>query len=213
MLGGQPTVTPPMWTTMATGAYPCTHGITCFNRKGADLDETSYNLDSANCKAEPLWNVMAEAGYKTLVWHWPGSSWPPTSDDPNLMVVDGLTPAAINSFASTGGECLVLGSPENKTVEFRAKAASDSDVPCVITEKVTDGEAFDGGSSVGGSVKKIITNISEGEHGLSAMPFDLIFTPILDADEKWAAAPQGAKEITILYSDGLIRASGAAFAK
>ena len=41
MLGGQPTVTPPMWTTMATGAYPCTHGITCFNRKGADLDETS----------------------------------------------------------------------------------------------------------------------------------------------------------------------------
>ena len=30
MLGGQPTVTPPMWTTLATGAYPCTHGITCF---------------------------------------------------------------------------------------------------------------------------------------------------------------------------------------
>lgn len=76
---------------------------------------------------------------------------------------------------------LGLRQPENKTVEFRAKAASDSDVPCVITEKVTDGEAFDGGSSVGGSVKKIITNISEGEHGLSAMPFDLIFTPILDA--------------------------------
>ena len=30
MLGGQPTVTPPMWTTLATGAYPNTHGITCF---------------------------------------------------------------------------------------------------------------------------------------------------------------------------------------
>ena len=205
MLGGQPTVTPPMWTTMATGAYPVTHGITCFNRKGADLDETSYNLDSTNCKAEPLWNVTAEAGLKTLVWHWPGSSWPPTSDNPNLMVVDGLTPAAINSFASTGGECLVLGSPDNQTVEFRAKAASDSDVPCVITEKVTEGEAFDGGSSVGGSAKKIITDISEGEHGLSAMPFDLIFTPIKEADDKWADVPSGAKEITILYADGLIR--------
>ena len=59
MLGGQPTVTPPMWTTLATGAYPCTHGITCFNRKGNDLDETMYNLDSRYCKAEPMWNVTA----------------------------------------------------------------------------------------------------------------------------------------------------------
>ena len=32
MLGGHPTVTPPMWTTLATGAYPCTHGITAFSR-------------------------------------------------------------------------------------------------------------------------------------------------------------------------------------
>lgn len=30
LLGAQPTVTPPMWTTLATGAYPVTHGITCF---------------------------------------------------------------------------------------------------------------------------------------------------------------------------------------
>ena len=34
-----------------------------------------------------LWNVFAEAGKQTLVWHWPGSSWPPTSDSPNLHVV------------------------------------------------------------------------------------------------------------------------------
>ena len=31
LLGAQPTVTPPMWTTLATGAYPITHGITCFS--------------------------------------------------------------------------------------------------------------------------------------------------------------------------------------
>ena len=30
MLGGVPTITPPMWTTLATGANPSTHGITCF---------------------------------------------------------------------------------------------------------------------------------------------------------------------------------------
>ena len=33
MLGGHPTVTPPMWTTLATGTYPITHGITCFWRQ------------------------------------------------------------------------------------------------------------------------------------------------------------------------------------
>ena len=30
MQGGHPTITPPMWTTMATGTCPGTHGITCF---------------------------------------------------------------------------------------------------------------------------------------------------------------------------------------
>ena len=30
LLGANPTVTPPMWTTLATGAYPMTHGITGF---------------------------------------------------------------------------------------------------------------------------------------------------------------------------------------
>ena len=28
LLGGVPTITPPMWTTLSTGAYPATHGIT-----------------------------------------------------------------------------------------------------------------------------------------------------------------------------------------
>lgn len=94
LLGAMPTVTPPLWTTLATGAYPNTHGITCFFGQHPDhLDEIVYNLDSRRSKAEPLWNVMAEDGeMKTLVWHWPGSSWPPTSESPNLHVVEGTQP-------------------------------------------------------------------------------------------------------------------------
>lgn len=95
LLGGHPTVTPPMWTTLACGCYANVHGITGFFRKGEDLDLIEYNLDSRNCQAEPLWNCFAEAGKKTLVWHWPGSAWPPTSDSPNLMVVDGTTPGSV----------------------------------------------------------------------------------------------------------------------
>ena len=69
MLGGHPTVTPPMWTTLATGANPGTHGITCFwNQDPDNLDTIIYNLDSRMCKAEQLWNVTAEAGKK----HWYG---------------------------------------------------------------------------------------------------------------------------------------------
>ena len=98
MLGGQPTVTPPMWTTLATGAYPVTHGITCFWRQSKEnLDLAEYNLDSRLCQAEQLWNVFAEAGKKTLVWHWPGASWPPSLESPNLHVVDGTQPSVINS--------------------------------------------------------------------------------------------------------------------
>ena len=98
MLGGQPTVTPPMWTTLATGAYPVTHGITCFGRQNPEhLDGKDYNIDSTLCLAEQLWNCFAEAGKKTLVWHWPGSSWPPTSDSENLHVVDGTQPAGPNA--------------------------------------------------------------------------------------------------------------------
>lgn len=72
LLGAMPTVTPPMWTTLACGAYPNTHGVTAFFRQHPErLDTTVYNFDSRLTTAEMLWNVFAEAGKKTLVWHWP----------------------------------------------------------------------------------------------------------------------------------------------
>ena len=95
MVGAMPTVTPPMWTTLATGAYPNTHGITCFFRATENPDVIAYNFDSRNCTAEQLWNVFAEAGKRTLVWHWPGSAWPPSSDSENLWVVDGTSPGSV----------------------------------------------------------------------------------------------------------------------
>ena len=36
MLGGVPTITPPMWMTLATGASPNVHGITCFWSQSPD---------------------------------------------------------------------------------------------------------------------------------------------------------------------------------
>lgn len=39
LLGGMPTITPPMWTTLATGCYPMTHGVLDYNiQVGNDLE-------------------------------------------------------------------------------------------------------------------------------------------------------------------------------
>ena len=169
MLGAQPTVTPPMWTTMATGAYPYTHGITCFYRQSKeDLDVREYNLDSTNCHAEPLWNVFAEAGKKTLVWHWPGSSWPPTSDSPNLHVVDGTQPAAVNMGVATTELDFVLTANRNVNVpHFRPKASSDKDVPCVLDDLQVDDKADEKGVMdriMSKGMRKIILKPEDGEY-------------------------------------------------
>ena len=134
LLGSMPTVTPPQWTTLATGAHPQTHGITAFYRQGGDLDKVALNFDSTNCKAEQLWNVTAEAGKKTIVWHWPGSAWPPSSDSENLHVVDGTSPGGVNmSSAQIDGEYIVMAAETVEVIEYRSGAMTDAKVPCVVT--------------------------------------------------------------------------------
>lgn len=74
-LGVQPTVTPPQWITLAIGTYPSTHSITQFSRCILGLiTQWDYNIDSRVCKTEPVWNCLVEAGFKTAVFHWPGSA-------------------------------------------------------------------------------------------------------------------------------------------
>lgn len=203
MLGAQPTVTPPMWTTLATGAYPVTHGITCYNRKGNDIDEIAYNIDSRYCKAEQLWNVFAEAGKKTLVWHWPGSSWPPSSDNPNLSVVDGLTPACVDMLSCTDSESVLIASEQVDVPSFHPRAASDGNIPCVI-EKLDDKGGTLAGIN-GDSNKPLILKPEDGEHALSDTPFDVILSPIKTPSAWDFSIPEDAKETYFLFSGGLIR--------
>lgn len=101
LLGANPTITPPMWATLATGAYPMTHGIMDYNLSAEDdKDITLGAFSSRFLKAQPLWNVTAESGKKTLVMHWPGGSFPPTSDSENLITIDGSSPGACCAWSS-----------------------------------------------------------------------------------------------------------------
>lgn len=67
MLGANPTITPPMWATLATGAYPMTHEIMDYNLSAEDdKDITIGAFSSRFLKAEPLFNVTA----KPVKKHW-----------------------------------------------------------------------------------------------------------------------------------------------
>ncbi|MBQ2776521.1 MAG: alkaline phosphatase family protein [Peptococcaceae bacterium] len=101
MLGANPTITPPMWATLATGAYPMTHGIMDYNVSAEDdKDITLGAFSSRFMKSEPIWNITAAAGKKTLCMHWPGGSFPPTSDSENLFTIDGSSPGACCAWSN-----------------------------------------------------------------------------------------------------------------
>ena len=216
MLGSHPTITPPMWTTLATGAHPYVHSITDFWRQSREkLDTTHYNLDSTLCQAEQIWNVFAEAGRNTVVWHWSGSSWPPSSESPNLTVVDGTQPEGINQ--GTGqiwSEFIAVASEETEVTTFKVSVGESAHM-CVITDLE---EKQDGNVDMQEYMHFMATapdihiiqaprdNDDDiiGSGSLSNIPLDISLSPIKPA-HGWANAPEDAKEATILFSRGLVR--------
>ncbi len=218
LLGSMPTVTPPMWTTLATGANASTHGITHFFAQNPDeIDSVLYALDSRKCKAEQLWNVFAEAGKKTMVWHWPGSSWPPTSDNPNLAVVDGTQPASVNGGIATIGMAEFLEAREeieNLTYEANQEKLA-AGVGCIIDDvedmlqKDKDKEDDFRKSVINADGSKGIRNIVLTEKDtevevLINLPFEKILSPLKPA-KGWFHAPENAKEFYLMFSKGLER--------
>lgn len=86
-----PTVTPPNWAAIATGAWGATHGITDFHNhepgEPLDNDANLQNWDRRRVKAEYIWEALDKAGKKCVVLNYP-SSWP--SDLKHGVVVGGV---------------------------------------------------------------------------------------------------------------------------
>ena len=216
LLGGHPTVTPTGWTTLSRGCNSNVHGITCFWRQNeGKIDELAYNLDSRNCKAEAIWNVTAEAGKKTLVWHWPGSSWPPTSNNPNLSVVDGVVPGCVGAAAATLAEETMFKASETTEKITLVMGDAAAATKCVINDldidklRPMDVNTFtfaEAASMSAGSVMKE-SLIMDEKSGLSAnfdgsMPVSI---SSIKPATGWENAPEGAKEAVVLLSKGLLR--------
>lgn len=212
MLGGVPTITPPMWTTLSTGATPATHGITCFWAQDLNkLDTIMYNLDSSNCQAEQLWDVAAIHGRKTLVWHWPGSSWPPTSDSPNLHVVDGTQPQIVNTgIATVDEDKLVYAAAAINEVRYKPNQATDTGAGCIIKHLDDEQEDFNMDQLMKPSknIVNIELSIYDGEAGAELGKMDAVNSPLRPA-KGWAASlPEGAREFTIVTSAGYAKRLG-----
>jgi len=77
-----PTITPPNWVAIATGAWPSTNKVTCFNVHvpGEPLDLTYGGFYSGFNQSEFVWNAIARAGKRAVVVNYPGT-WPPTQKD------------------------------------------------------------------------------------------------------------------------------------
>lgn len=212
MLGGVPTITPPMWTTLSTGATPATHGITCFwNQHPNKIDTFVYANDSKNCKAEPLWNVTAEAGKKTLVWHWPGCSWPPTSDSKNLHVVEGTQPTTVNFGIGVADKEHIFFVDEAYTevVEHTLDGVKTSGAGCVIE----DMEIKDEGVNVIKALEMpepqpISMDPIEGECQNYGKPVYSVETPLKTASKWSLELRSGDKEFSISFCDGKVHRAG-----
>jgi hypothetical protein len=73
-----PTLTTTNWATIATGAWPGTHGIVDFNprRPGDGFEDSVQGVDARDLRAETVWDAAARGGRRAVVVNYPGS-WPP----------------------------------------------------------------------------------------------------------------------------------------
>ena len=218
MQGNMPTITPPMWTTLATGACANTHGITCYwGEHPTRPDLLIYNFSSTRCKAEQVWNCFVEAGKKTLIWHWPGSSWPPTMDSPNLLVVDGAQPGNVNvGVAKVDSEKFAVASTSIKEVLFQPSVIVKNGAGCIL-EDIADEIGNSQANVVGdlskraesieknGGMLNLMTTYEDGEGAIETAAVDVSNSPLRPASGWQFPVADSTLEFTIVLNKGLTR--------
>ena len=124
MWGVLPTLTPPGWTTLATGAWPGTHQVMDFNIRalGKPLDQTEWGINSRLCKAEYLWNTVERGGRVPVLVKYE-MSWPPTIS--RGVQVEGTGPGISNHAQIAGYHLFAVGREAVQTAASTDSAAVD----------------------------------------------------------------------------------------
>lgn len=93
-----PTVTPPSWATIATGAYPRTHGVEDYYYyvEGRSLEhkKTVQGFGSSIVQAETIWDRWDRDGRKCLVLNYP-MAWPSRMRRGVTLMGQGMSPAEL----------------------------------------------------------------------------------------------------------------------
>ncbi|MBI4806572.1 MAG: alkaline phosphatase family protein [Desulfovibrio sp.] len=91
-----PTVTPPSWATICTGAYPRTHGVEdyYYYLEGESLEhkKTCQAFGAEILTAETIWDAWDKVGKKSIVVNYP-MSWPNKMQNGVMIMGQGLSPA------------------------------------------------------------------------------------------------------------------------
>jgi len=207
LLGAMPTITPPMWTTLATGAYPSTHGVTCYwNPHPTDIGRFQYAFGSEQCLAEQIWNCVVDAGKKALVWTWPGASWPPTHPSENLHVVSGVAPMGPNmTGCDLDKEMLTCASVKNTEIEKRGIREMHGGAGCVMKGEENK-EAAGGWTATFDDPENHAWPLLDHKEGEESGEFADIVTTFdvpLKEPKNWGhEVPGDALEFSVIISDG-----------
>jgi predicted AlkP superfamily phosphohydrolase/phosphomutase len=109
-----PTVTPPNWATIATGAWPSTHGITSFHTHlpGDPYLQELQSFDHSQCQSETIWEAAARAGKTSIVINFPTT---------HGLDIDG-------SIRLAGGSCSINSNNVGRISHGRALGLSSEQV-------------------------------------------------------------------------------------
>jgi predicted AlkP superfamily phosphohydrolase/phosphomutase len=206
MQGALPTITPPNWASLATGAWPNTHGITCFwnHTLGNELDVLDYGWNSELCKAEYIWNAFERAGKKTITFNYP-TSWPPTTT--TSINVDGTS-----IYTNLRGyidyeklyECLEGDFPIEEIHHEVDNSGTDCRVETEVTSQKAEIKNYEG---YGYSAPGLVTEEGGSEEEADSAKCDRVKTPIRDA-QGWKIEASGAKEVVLPVNSGQTRRYG-----
>lgn len=198
LVGCVPNYTPPGWCSMATGAWPGTHGITCFwnHTLGEPLDKLSFSFDSKKCEATWIYDHFSKLGKKTIVIGWP-TTWPPTND--STILIDG-SGNQIFQTESEDYEKFMECTAGDFLIKFYPHKANISGADCFVSNDVAD----DFKPEYAEEKNDNTLDWDDTSHRGAA---DIIETPIKPA-HGWAKDVGNAKEVLLLVNSGRERRYG-----
>ena len=129
-LSAIPAQTPENWTTIATGAWPGTHGIAVWGKHSYGEPLTERHGDEAMssnlCEAEYLWEATARQGLRSVLFYFVG--YPPTTD--MTIHVDWFWRPGKFYFEICSNACYIHGNP----TEDRKRKIGDLLIPIELKE-------------------------------------------------------------------------------